>query len=692
MTPRRVAAGVAAAATLLLAFYVFVPREYYTGSNAIRTRGTLIELNEAARKLCLPGLHIPDGTGQVELELDTDTLPRGAMVFTLDGRVTDRLPGGEGGRQKVRFDIPETDGEREAEACVELLEHKVFFGGVPGIPPGERAPEVDGNPVENRAAIWYRPPAGEQASVISRLPTLFERMALFRAGWVGPWTYWVLFLVVAPLLAFAGIRLIVAPERRRLPLLVGALAFAFAGTWGLVTPVFNSPDESEHFAYLQSLAERGKPLESAQTGRPIYSSQESLLLTMTRVLDAAETPDGKPVWRAEDERLYRELAAGEGRASDDGGGYAAAGSSHTPIFYSLGLPFYFAAGDSLLNKAWAVRLVSALLGGLIAACAVLLVLELAPGRRGLAAAAGVAVAFQPMFAFMSGSYNNDMGVNAVSAVICVLLVRLLRRGFSWPVAIGLGVAVALAPLFKLTGYAMFPPAVLALALFAWRYRAHWRRALTAVGVVVAALVVVTLGWGEISAALDRQTFTTPGGTAPGEGMPALQQKGGAIAYVWQIFLPQTPYMNEHWTQSWPAFDIYGLRGWGAFGWYAVTWTHLVYWVIMVTLVALTLVGLVAVARRGTWVRENVPELLVLVAVVGSVIGVMTLAYYSPTPQGDLYPIQGRYVFPALIALAAMFVGATHVVGRWLTVALSTAVVCLGYASLWLVLTEFYFAA
>ena len=90
--------------------------------------------------------------------------------------------------------------------------------------------------------------------------------------------------------------------------------------------------------------------------------------------------------------------------------------------------------------------------------------------------------------------------------------------------------------------------------------------------------------------------------------------------------------------------------------------------------------------------QAVVGLLVLVAVAGSVIAVMTLAYYSPTPQGSLYPIQGRYVFPALIALAAMFVGATHVVGRWLTVALSTAVVCLGYASLWLVLTEFYFAA
>ena len=125
---------------------------------------------------------------------------------------------------------------------------------------------------------------------------------------------------------------------------------------------------------------------------------------MTRVLDA--DGDGRTASRrgdAEDERLYRELAAEDDPPRDDGGGYAVGRSSHTRCSTRSACPRTSLAGGEMLNKLAAVRLMSALLGGLIAACAVLLVLELAPRRRGLAAAAGVAVAFQPMFAFMAGS-------------------------------------------------------------------------------------------------------------------------------------------------------------------------------------------------------------------------------------------------------------------------------------------------
>lgn len=37
---------------------------------------------------------------------------------------------------------------------------------------------------------------GEPRSVASQLPVVFERAALFRPGWVGPWTFWALALLV----------------------------------------------------------------------------------------------------------------------------------------------------------------------------------------------------------------------------------------------------------------------------------------------------------------------------------------------------------------------------------------------------------------------------------------------------------------------------------------------------------------
>ena len=134
---------------------------------------------------------------------------------------------------------------------------------MPGVKPGEQSPTLGGKDTLNRAAIWFRPPEGERASIISQLPTLFERMALFRPSWVGPWTYWLLFLVVVP--RARALRPAPRAESRAAPAGadVGLIGFANAAVWAHVTPAFNSPDESEHFAYVQSLAERGEPPETA---------------------------------------------------------------------------------------------------------------------------------------------------------------------------------------------------------------------------------------------------------------------------------------------------------------------------------------------------------------------------------------------------------------------------------------------
>ncbi len=706
--PRRAATGVVALAVVLLGCFLLIPRDYYTGTNGTRTRGMLLEINQTAPRMCIPDLAVPAGTGRMELEIDTDGLPRTTLDFTLttgDRVLTDQLPNGTGGRQKIQFAFPTVRERTTGKACVRLTDRgrsggKIFFGGVPGTGLGQAPVRIGGADQPARAAIWWRPKAGDKAAPLFHLPTLFQRIALFRPGWVGAWTYWLLFLVVAPGLAWVAVRLLLDPDRRRrlpLALLIGLVGFANAAVWAHVTPAFNTPDESEHFAYVQSLAERGKPPEAAPGGLPAYSAQESLALTATQVLDSNETPDGKPLWDPAAERTYERTRAAAPLARDNGGGFEPATSSHSPLFYSLSVPAYAVArSGGLFAELTAVRLMSALLAGLVAACAFLIVRELAPGRSRLAVAAGVAVAFQPMFAFMGGSFNNDMGVNAACAVLTLLLVRLLRRGFSPALAVGIGVAVAVAPLMKLTGYAVYPASLLAVALAVLRYRREWRPVLLGVALIAVAVAVVSVGWGEIASHVGRSTFTTPDGKAPGTGSPVATEPTATLTYVWQVFLPSLPGMNEHWTQSWPAYDIFGIRGWGAFGWYALIWPHNVYWVIMVILVALLLLGLSLAVRRVPAVRSRIPEGLVLLALAGGTIGVMTAGYYSVLPQGDLFPIQGRYVFPAITSLAALFVLSTQGAGRRLATplvtGLATAVVCLGYASLWLVLVGFYFSA
>ena len=78
-----------------------------------------------------------------------------------------------------------------------------------------------------------------------------------------------------------------------------------------------------------------------------------------------------------------------------------------------------------------MRWASAVMAGLTAMLAMLIVLELLPGRRGLAVAGGLLIAFQPMFSFIGGAVNNDNGVNLLAALTLYLAIRSLRRGMTW---------------------------------------------------------------------------------------------------------------------------------------------------------------------------------------------------------------------------------------------------------------------
>ena len=46
--------------------------------------------------------------------------------------------------------------------------------------------------------------------------------------------------------------------------------------------------------------------------------------------------------------------------------------------------------------------------------------------------AALLVAYQPMYGFISGAVNNDVGVNAGAAALELLLIVMLRRGLTLP--------------------------------------------------------------------------------------------------------------------------------------------------------------------------------------------------------------------------------------------------------------------
>jgi 4-amino-4-deoxy-L-arabinose transferase-like glycosyltransferase len=342
-----------------------------------------------------------------------------------------------------------------------------------------------------------------------------------------------------------------------------------------------------------------------------------------------------------------------------------------------------------------MRLVSALLGALVAVCAFGVVRELLPAQPVAAAAAGLLVAFQPMFGFISGAVNNDSGINAVAAFSLYLLIRGLRRGLTWRVALALGATLAVAPFMKETGYEIYPAAAVGVLGMLWRrHRASDLRALAA---LAGAFVTVQVGW----SLLQPVFYPTVAGHSTGAGgiaatsalTTAEHMPGRFLVYLWELFAPRLPFMGSLFPPGWPFRAIYVVRGWGAFGWYTWIFPN---WVYTVIVIAMSVVGVLALSatmreRVAAWARFF--ELAVIALFPICVLVAVEAAFFAPNGGRTVVAEQGRYIFPAIAALATIAVGGTYGLGRRWHVPLATilvvAMIGLSYAAQLLTLGSFF---
>jgi hypothetical protein len=136
----------------------------------------------------------------------------------------------------------------------------------------------------------------------------------------------------------------------------------------------------------------------------------------------------------------------------------------------------------------------------------------------------------------------------------------------------------------------------------------------------------------------------------------VHQPGEVLSYIWQVFLPRVPGMQERHKQAWPFYDIYVVRGWGAFGWYADEFPAWVYGLIVIASAWVS--GLCGVAwwQHRYVLRQLKWEIAVLLVVVAGVVGGVEAAYESPAPRAVVAE-QGRYAFTATVPLVVLGIGA-----------------------------------
>jgi len=669
------AAGVVALPLLLvMAVWSLVPRDYYTGTNSVEDR-TYVALAAPGEPMCVGGLRVPGGTARIRMRVLSRTRERPALHLRLSepGSTAraDLPPAGvEGDRVSTAIfsivPVPSSVSSLAATACV-TADDLVNWGGSPTFEEADPPPTVAGRPQAARVAVWFMPRAGARRSLLSRAPTIFARAALFRPGLVGGWTYALLLFVVAPLALVMAVRclaLAAAGSTRRLGGWLFAIAAVNAMCWALITPAFHVPDEVDHFAYTQSLVERGHaPSRDQGSPLPRWSRSETVALQDIRLGTDHVVGDTRAPWLSSVQRAHRERVARTRPRRDDGGGNETA-ATHGPLYYLALAPAYLATRHgSIFAQLTLMRLSSALIGALTALFTYLMGRELAPRRPWLGVLAALLVAFEPMYGFISGAVNNDVGVNAGAAALELLLLRLLRRGPDWRWAALTGALLLVLSAVKGTAYSLYPVAVLVFLAALWRH--HGQRDLRGWGALAAAALVIHEVSVHLAGALQASTGNRQvAGPGASSGFAALHHPLGYLSYVWQAFLPRRlPFMAPHFQSlAYPGFVIFDERAWGAFGWYAVFYPAWIYSVILVAMLATPLVALWAARREWPWVRMQALECAAMILMPLGVIGGFLAAFYTDGSRPAIAEF-GRYAFPAIGPLALLVVGALHAFGR-----------------------------
>ncbi len=447
---------------------------------------------------------------------------------------------------------------------------------------------------------------------------------------------------------------------RRLPTaawICALVAFLNAACWSIVTPPFQAPDETDHFAYVKQLAETGE-LPSSNSGR--LSGEELQVLLGLHAFRIRLRPQLHTIAsRREESELQYELAlAAGGKAGSPAAGVA---TSQPPLYYALeSVPYLIASQGSELDRLQLMRLLSALFAGLTAVFVFLFVREALPGARWSWTVAGLAVAFAPMLGFMSGSVNPDSLLFAIAAAVFYMLARTFRRGLTARAAAALGALTALGLCTKLNFLGLVPGVLLGLAVLAARAaRGSGRSAyrLLALGGAVALSPVAVyasvhaLSGHAATGILSRAIDTT-------QGSPLSE-----ASYIWQLYLPRLPGMVNDFPGIFTARQLWFNGYVGLFGWLDTTFPPWVESLALIPAAAIVaLCGRALIHGRALLVARA-GELAVYAAMGLGLMLLIGADSYRAFPAYDAEYAQARYLLPLLPLLGAVLALAARGAGR-----------------------------
>jgi 4-amino-4-deoxy-L-arabinose transferase-like glycosyltransferase len=396
-------------------------------------------------------------------------------------------------------------------------------------------------------------------------------------------------------------------RRSAVAIVVGFVAVATV--YSLVTPIWEAPDEVGHMAYVMHLVERrALPVQRPETLGEEHHPPLYYVLAAVPVALFADLDD--PAGRF---RFNRGIVwGGEG------------GSDANAALHGDDEGFPYRGHARAVHVA---RLVSIALAAVTVALTIAIGREAFPGVAAVPLFAGVLVAGNPQFVFISASVNNDNLVNAIAAALLLCAIRAVTREVS--LAHWLSVA-ALATTGFLTKLSIAPVVAVVFGVLVLQSLRAGRRDLVLRG-TLATVVVLALGLGWWIARNVR-VYGDPLGWSVYARRYARAMRDGR--------LPWSEYATFVGTQ----FRSF----WGVFGWMTVDpprWLH----------GAAAVLGVVAAIGLGWWARgrSTLPRSprvarAVTVLVAAIVAQELYLIVAIRSTFGSAW-YQGRYLFPVISA-------------------------------------------
>jgi len=301
-------------------------------------------------------------------------------------------------------------------------------------------------------------------------------------------------------------------------------------------------------------------------------------------------------------------------------------SHQPPLYYLLAVPVEKMVGGSDASEMWGLRLINVFLGALV-------IFGIYTGIRRLTGseAAGVAAAaftaFLPMFLALSAAVSNDMALYLTVVVTMNVIAIGWERGWILKHCLWLGIALGLGVLTKTTAVVLIPIALYGL-LAKKDARPSARNLIALFGVAV----VISLPWLIRNQSLygDPLAIGAFRKASVGnlEASVGIERAGGAISYWFSFVAPA-------------AIESF----WGVFGYFDVFFTQTIYWICHIF-------GLFLLGGFGWSVvkRDDVPMRVHLLLILLFLMVLVAFVSYN----ANYFQAQGRYLYPAIFAIAGAF--------------------------------------